>query len=175
MMISTGIVLLLVTLMLLPSILEGPDNVHILERTSCRIDQINYDDNLCLRDTSQDFSNLVYRDEWEICKVVRFNISTDLVLNGVQMNCSWIFPISFQTEKDAYVGISRDYSEGFEYNCVIDTVNRICYPDKREMLVFGMVVSGLFLLFIGSIVGHCYVRKWLIRKREETDKLAHQV
>jgi len=174
-MIASGITLFLVTLMLLPSILEGPDSVHILERSQCRIDQVIYEDNLCLRDTSEDFSNLIYREDWEVCKVVKFNISSELVLNGEQMNCSWIYPQSFHTEKDAFVAISKDFSEGMEYDCVVDTVNRICYHDKREMLVFGLVVTMLFFIFVGTIFGHCYVRRWLVRKREEMDKLAHRV
>jgi hypothetical protein len=162
-------------LLLLPSILDGPDNVHILERSRCRIDQVSYQDNWCPRDTSQDFSNLVYRKDWEICKLVRFNISSELVINGEPFNCTWLYPQSFATEKDAFVAVSSSYTEGLEYDCVVDTVNHICYADKLEMVVFGCVVAALFLLFVGTIVGHCYVKRWLKRKQEENDKLAHRV
>lgn len=174
--IGAGITFVLVTMMLLPSILNGPDNVHILVRSKCHVNEIRYLDNLCSRDTSQDFSNLIYREDWEVCKVVEVVASSDLVLNNDAIkNCTWKFPGNFQSEKDAFVAISGDYYEGVDYDCVVDTVNKICYPDKMERLIFGLSVGGLVLVFFASIGGYFYGKRWVRLKKEAMEKLERGV
>ena len=171
--VATGITLVLVTILLLPSILDGPDSSFILSRANCKINNVTYITNYCERDTSQDFSNLVYREFWETCKLVEFSVETDLVINNNLLNCTWKYPLRFRTEDDAFLAILSDnYGVGLEYKCVADTYNHICYPDKRETLIFGLSVGGMFLLLILSISTYYYGKKWIRRKKQEMEQLS---
>jgi hypothetical protein len=133
-MISLGIIWILVIVLLLPAILEGPDRLHSLLRAECKINNIRYLDNLCKRDTSEDFSNLIYKDDWEICKVVQFDVVAVPVQSAENehvsnVNCTWTYPDFFETEKDALFAVSGEYRLKMNYNCVVDIVNQICYLD----------------------------------------------
>ena len=173
-MIASGLIWAIVIVLLLPSILQGPDNLHSLIRAQCRINNVQYSDNLCKRDTTQDFSNLIYRDDWEICKVAIFNISASLPqfnetsgLNSV--NCTWTYPEFFANEKDALFAIAGRYRQNVGYDCVIDIANRICYPDKKEVWIFGFVIGGIGLLFIVSIVAFILIKRWIRINKEKMD------
>jgi hypothetical protein len=176
-MIALGIIWAIVIVLLLPSILEGPNNLDSLLRAQCQIHHIQYVDNLCKRDNTQDFSNLIYRDEWEICKVARFNISATLhqfddsefnsELNVV--NCTWIYPDFFSNEKDALFVIAGRYQQNNDYDCIIDIANRICYPDKKEVWIFGFVVGGVGLLFLISIAVFFFIKRHIRIGKERMD------
>lgn len=176
--IASSITTILVTLMLLPAITDGPDAVHYLERTNCVLNNITYVDNLCPRSESPgggnvlidsdvpaggpsggDFSNLVYLEDWSTCKIILFNISNDL-----DINCHWYHPGSYETEQEAFIAVSENYRVGQKYDCVLDTVKNICYPDKKEVLIFALSVSSLLLLTIMIIVVFCYLRIFLDKK-----------
>jgi hypothetical protein len=177
-MIALGIIWAIVIVLLIPSILEGPSNLDSLIRAECKINNIRYDDNLCKRDTTQDLSNLIYRDDWEICKVARFNITSilhqfddsELDLEKLNVvNCTWTYPDFFSNEKDALFVIAGRYRLDSNYTCVIDIANRICYPDKHELWVFGFVVGGIGLLFIISIIAFFLIKRWLRHNKEKMD------
>lgn len=173
--IATGIVFVLVTLMLLPSITEGPDALHILKRAQCKITKVEYLENLCLRDTSQEFSNLKYIDNWNDCKIVKYHINTDLILNNETINCTWKYPESFNSENDAFIGTSARYYKDLEYSCVADTLSGICYPNKHELLIFLCSTIGLLLVFIGTIVAHFKLKRWIKKNKEDFDKISREV
>lgn len=153
--IASVIVLILVTFMLLPSITDGPDAVHYLERTQCVLLNITYESNKCPRDTLNDFSNLIYLDDWQECKIVKFDI-----INELGLNCSWYHPGSYENEKEAFIAISENYEIGMKYKCVLDAIKNVCYPDKREVLIFSLSVSSLFVLTILILAVFCYLRIW---------------
>lgn len=173
-MIALGIIWAIVIVLLLPSILEGPNNLDSLLRAQCHINHIQYVDNLCKRDSTQDFSNLIYRDEWETCKVARFNITAilhqfddEIELNVV--NCTWIYPEFFSNEKDALFAIAGRYRLNNDYDCIIDIANRICYPDKKEVWIFGFVVGGVGLLFLLSIGVFLFIKRHIRIGKERMD------
>lgn len=177
-MIALGLIWAIVIVLLLPSILQGPNNLHSLIRAQCQIYHVEYVDNLCMRDTTQDFSNLVYRDNWEICKVATFNITATLsqfnetvgLNRGLNLiNCTWTYPEFFANEKDALFAIAGKYRQNTGYDCVIDIANRICYPDKKEIWIFGFVVGGVGLLFIISIVAYILIKRWIRINKEKMD------
>lgn len=171
-MISLGILWILVIVLLLPAILEGPGRLHSLLRGKCQIDGIRYIDNLCERDTSEDFSDLLYKDNWEICKVVQFNITAIVDQDSVRgsINCTWTYPEFFQTEKDALFTIAGRFKENSDYDCVADSVNKICYPDKKETLIFSIAVSIMGCLFIISIGIFLYAKRWIRLKKEKMNQ-----
>lgn len=151
--IASGIVLILVTLMLLPSITDGPDAVHYLERSECILHNITYLDNYCPRDSSGDFSNLKYENEWPRCKIIMFNSTSDL-----NIDCYWLHPGSYKTEQEAFIAVSENYQIGMKYDCVLNTIQNICHPDKKELLIFSLTVSSLFILTVLIIIAFCFLR-----------------
>lgn len=157
------ITLILVMLMLIPALVDGPDGSHVLKRSKCQLTKIVYQDNYCLRDNSQDFSDLNYLEDWSVCKIAFFQIKTSLDTR----NCTWIYPQSFEGETEAFVAISEHYREGQEYDCVVDTVKQICYPDKREVLVFSLSVGGLILVNLGILVAYIVVKTYFQEKEKK--------
>lgn len=155
--ISLVIIFILVTLVLLPSILNGPDSVHYLTRTNCRVTEINYCDNLCLRDTSEYVNNLQYLSDWEECIVISLNSTTDN-----EISCKWYHPGFYKTQQEAFIATNHNYQIGTNYSCVLDIINNICYPDKNELIWFSSSVSSLFLLTIGIIglIYYCHHTQW---------------
>ena len=139
--VTSIITTILVTLMLLPAMTDGPGAVHFLERRECILHNITYRDNRCPRESSNDFSNLVYREDWLNCKIILFNSTTD---TGV--DCHWFHPGNYQTEESAFITVSENFREGLKYDCVLDTIKNICYPDKKEILIFSLSVTSLFVL-----------------------------
>ena len=155
--ITASITTIIVGLMLLPSIINGPDSINYIDRAECEVNQFEIIENLCLRDISQDFSNLVYREDWIKCVVIKFNISNSLS----NQTCHWFYPEQFETNESATIAIRGDIDiiRSDKYKCVYDTLNNICYPDKSELLVFCLVVGGLLLLSICFLLIYMKVKK----------------
>jgi hypothetical protein len=155
-----SMVTVLIILLLIPSITQGPNNIISLQRTNCTLTNITYLNNYCLRDTSTDFTNLVYQPDWIDCTIAVLNITSDL---NSSKNCSWIYPTSFTNNNDAFLAISQQYELGNKYPCIIDTSQKICYPDKHEVLIFSVSISSLFfatfITFIIYIVLKIYYKK----------------
>lgn len=159
--VATCSTMILASLMLLPAILNGPSNVNYLERGRCVVENITYLPNLCLRDTNNDFSNLEYNPHWEQCKLVQFEIS-----NNLGSNCSWIFPEFFQTEQEAYIAISQNFDVGTSYNCIINTIENICYKDQHEVTIYAVLISSLGAIGCCAWCVFAFLRvKWKRRLR----------
>lgn len=160
-----SITFILSFLILLPSIMNGPDNLHILERNQCSIDKVNYLDNWCLRDTNSDFTALQYREDWEKCLVIEYNITT-----SSNQTCTWKYPQKFNNQKEAFIETSREFFPGQSYDCIIDSIENICYPDKKELLIFIISLSIQAFLLIIAIIIYCYIRKWTSRKKDKISR-----
>lgn len=153
--------MVLVSLMLLPAITNGPANVNFLEKSVCTVDGIEYFDNLCLRNTDLDFSNLEYNPHWETCKLARFNITNSL---GIQ--CTWVFPEFFETEQEAFIAISQNWKIGHKYDCIVDTIKNICYQDQNEVIIYSSVIGCLAFIGCCSWGAYVFLRvKWKRRLR----------
>jgi len=136
----TGTMILL-SMMLLPSIVNGPSRVNYLQRSECIISDISYIDNLCFQNTNFYFSNLDYSPHWNSCILVEFNIT-----NSLGVSCKWIFTDFFTSRLEAFIAVSRNYQIGTEYKCVVDTINNVCFEDQHEVLIYVSVVVSLFVL-----------------------------
>lgn len=86
------------------------------------------------------------------------------------IHCKWTYPEFFPDEKDAMFTIAGMYKKKTDYNCVLDIVNMICYPDKNEAWIFGFAVGGTGLLFLISIGVFFYARYWVQKKKDELNK-----
>jgi len=157
--ITLTMITVLVILLLIPAITEGPNEVLSLQRTNCTLSNITYLNNYCLRDTSNDFTDLIYQPYWINCSIAMFNIITDL--NST--NCSWIYPDSFDNNNDAFLSISQLYALGNRYACVIDTSQNLCYPDKNEVFIVSITISslifGTIVILIVYIILKSYYKK----------------
>ena len=109
--IAASITCILLILIFIPSITEGPHGAHFLERGHCIKNNITYIDNLCPRDTSNDFTNLRYQEDWTSCIVARFNISSDI--RGI--NCTWNHPGIFESQQEAFIAVRQDYKKHIQY------------------------------------------------------------
>ena len=154
----TAASLLLSTLVLLP---EGPDNVHFLERTICTVKNISYLEQFCPRYTSNDVFIMNYKEDWKPClvPVLQLEIEPGKIQNIT--NCSWRHPQSYETVIEATIELGGKYHLGTQYKCVIDKIHGICYPDKEEITIFIVVVSGLSVLFVILTGICCYQQKLL--------------
>lgn len=160
--ISLTILTILITLMLIPSIIEGPDRIHSLVRTNCMLMNVSYLDNYCFRDTTTDFTNLIYQEDWKICKIAYFQIQIDL--KNIN-NCTWIYPTSFSDENEAKLAIEREFILEEKYSCVVDTSKKICYTDKHEVFYVSIAIGSLGGLTIIFFLTYFILK--IIQKRKE--------
>lgn len=130
---------------LLPSIIEGPNNIHYLKRTDCTVKNITYQPNLCSLQVDYDLLVLTYQNEWMPCYIPKFEIESS---NGE--NCTWYHPSYFESEIDGFKEIGKTYNIGTQFSCVLDTLNNICIPDKNEVFIFIITITSL--LFLLSIL-----------------------
>ena len=162
------VILVLIVLLLSPSIIEGPGNVHYLIKTRCVVNNINYLTNYCPRDSSNDIFALIYQTEWEKCLVIRMDIQA--LDKGIL--CTYFWPESFTDETDALISVSQKFQNGTEFDCVIDTIHQNCYPDKNEVYVFIGVVTGVFVIFLifFSIYLHLEIKDRKLKKEMSLGK-----
>ena len=155
--------LLLSLMVLMPGLVDGPNNVHHLEKTTCQVTNITFIENLCQRDTSNDVFILLYQDDWKTCYVPKLEIIPKNV-KGVE-NCTWFFSESFPDETEALIGVSRKFQSDTEYDCIVDTIKHTCYPDQNEIVISVLVISlfTCILVFFISV----YIYLWKKKKAED--------
>lgn len=161
--ITTGVISILVGLMLLPSILDGPDALHYLQRGECSINSTMIITQKCLRDTSMDFSDMVYRPSWVDCSRITMNITSTVTPNHI---FEYDYPTEFMEVNEAEVELLKPFFLEKSYECVCDTTINICYPDKKEIFVFFITLSSL--LFISMLFVMIYK---LVKIKFENDKI----
>ena len=151
---------ILIVLLLSPSLIDGPDNVYYRSRSRCNITSINYLDNLCPRDSSDDIFALIYQPNWEKCILIEI-IAQEL---NSEKNYTYKWRESFQDPTDAFIAVSRKYREGQEIDCIINTIHDFWDPDKKEVIVFIAATTSLFSLFLLTLICFFYMYR---RNRQE--------
>jgi len=148
--ITSLITLVLICMMLIPAIVDGPANKKSLVRTECIVQSAEIFQQFCSRDTSSDFSGLTYQSDWFECYLITFNITTNY-----EKSCLMRSPDIFNDRDEATTAIENKYPMGTNFNCVVDTIDDLCYRDKLEVMIFIIAVAGLFCITL--CLSGCYV------------------
>lgn len=133
--------------MLGPSIYEGPDSLHYLKRTECTITNITIVPNRCPRNDQNDFFALLYQEDWLPCYLININVTTPIT----KPTESYLYTpqLSHETFQLAEIEIGQTYDEDQStFKCVINTITKVCYPDKSEILIFVITTSIFSFLTI---------------------------
>lgn len=151
---------------LLPSILDGPTTISNLKRTTCKITDIIYLQNYCNINTNNynQLFALLYKTDWNICYIGSFHMfyqlnEIDTTTTTTTYNCSYLYPNSFQDIQQATRDLHSYFNETID--CVINTINNECYPDKNELewLIATVSTNTLILIILISIIIYLSVCK----------------
>jgi hypothetical protein len=144
-------------MILLPSIVNGPDTGNNIERVTCKIVNTTTISNFCIKDVSDEVFAFIYGNYWENCTIIKIDI---LVTEKSEViNCTYMYPESFTDDDIVKLTISKYLQNDTIYDCVYDKLKKICYPDKYERIYFASIISPLILLFLLSLLSYMILKK----------------